>query len=773
MLQPGTRWLCKLTSLVVALAVLTLALSPAARALPLAGPDAVPYPVAPHPADDASPWLLRLSDGRLLLFWSSTRSGNADIWYAWLAPGTETDWSAPVRLTTSPCADRDPTAVELPDGRWMVVWSMECDGDADLAMATGQDGAWSPPVPLHPHPKEDTAPALARTRDGAVWLAWQSFRSGNADIWATRTDDLGAQWSPPLPLTTSTGRDETPALAEDSDGRLWVVWRTANYLWARQSGDGGAHWSEAARLTFYPDSSAGPALLASPSGSLWLAWYSYRSGNQDVWWMRSDDNGRTWGTSQRYTRFLGYDVEPTLALLSDGRLAVAWGSNRQGQNDIWFGLPGSREDLLPPPYVQAPEQVPASPGPSDRITILAQAVDERGVASVLLLWTRDGVPQASIPMLDDGLHGDRSAGDHWYGARIGPFPAGTEIRYQVKASDVDGSSTVVPPEPVAFRVADQSSQGANILLVSDMDRAISWLLDYYRGALDALGYAYDVWDVAEKGAPDEAALSRYAEGVVIWAVPFWGQICSGTAQNALKAYLDRGGNLFISGQDVAFHLRSTGTAFLEGYLHARFVANNTGMYDLRGTAGNPIGGGLALRIAGGDGANDQFQPDEVDPLPPAETIFTYEAGMGRPPADPLNPWTLGLPGYEDVLALGGQEPEGTWSSGSGALSVKMPRYKVVYLAFGFESISTGADRQAVMDRVLRWFALTPQPPTATPTATATPVPTATPSPTPTSPGTKTPTPTPTRESTPTPTPTVGASTGNEHAYLPLVLQRGW
>lgn len=768
MLKPMTEWLRRHIPLVMVVAVLSLILSPAAFALPLAGPDAVPYAVAPHPGDDTSPWLLRLSDGQLLLFWSSTRSGNADIWYAWLTAGTETDWSAPVRLTTSACADRSPAAVELPDGRWMVVWSAECEANADLYMVTGGDGAWSPPVALHSHPKEDSAPALTRTKEGAIWLVWQSFRSGNPDIWASRTGDLGAHWTAPLQLTTSTGRDEAPAIAEDGDGRLWAVWRTANYLWTRQSDDRGAHWSTAVPLTRYPDSSAGPALLAAPSGNLWLAWHSYRSGNQDVWWMRSEDNGHTWETSQHYTRFLGYDMEPTLALLHDGRLALAWHSDREGQNDIWFGILGSREDILPPPYVRVQEQIPTSPGPSDCVTILAQVVDERGVASVLLLWTRDGVPQASIPMLDDGLHGDQAAGDHWYGARIGPFPAGTEIRYQVKASDVDGSSTVVPPEPIAFRVAEQFSQSANILLVSDMDRAVSWLLDYYKGALDALGYAYDVWDVAEEGPPDEGTLARYAEGVVIWAVPFWGQICNEATRNAVQTYLEQGGNLFISGQDVAFHLlRSGGTGFLEGYLHARFVVNNTGMYDLHGRPGNPIGEGLDLRIIGGDGANDQFQPDEVDPLSPGETIFTYEGAIGKPPGEPLTPWGLGLPGYADLLILRDQEPEGTWSSGSAAVGVKMPRYKVVYLAFGFEAVSTAAGRQALMDRVLRWFALNPPAPTATPTPTGTPSPTATPV------RTETPTSTPTGNSTPTPTPTVGASTGKEHAYLPLVLQRDW
>ncbi|MBC7225459.1 MAG: hypothetical protein H5T59_14495, partial [Anaerolineae bacterium] len=376
-------------------------------------------------------------------------------------------------------------------------------------------------------------------------------------------------------------------------------------------------------------------------------------------------------------------------------LGLAWISDRLGQNDIWFGILGSRDDALPPPYVQTVEHDPPTPGPDDRITVLACVVDDHAIASVRLIWKRDGMPQASLPLFDDGIHGDRATGDHWYGARLGPFPAGTEVSYQVKAADVDGSSVVLPLEPVTFRVEEGFAQGANILLVSDMDRAISWILDYYKGTLDALGHAYDVWDVAEMGPVDEETLLRYTDGAVIWAVPFWGQIANPEVQDALQAYLDRGGNLFISGQDVAFHLRSTGTAFLEGYLHARFVANNTGLWGLRGTPGDPIGGGLNLRIAGGDGANDQFQPDEVDPLPPAETVFTYDAGVGGPAAKPLDPWALGLPGYEGEPPLA--EPEGTWSSGSGAVRVKGPGYKVVYFAFGLEAISTASRRQEVMD----------------------------------------------------------------------------
>jgi len=744
---------------------LALAQLPTARALPRAASDDAPSPIAPDLADDATPWLLRLSDGQLMIFWSSGRSGNADIWYAQTL-GDEATWSAPVRLTTASCADRHPTAVELVDGRLMIVWSAEQAGNAELQMVVGQDGVWSPAVTILAHPKEDTSPALTRASDGSVWLVWQSLRSGNPDIWASRTTDAGAHWDSPTQITVLTGRDEGPTVAQSADGRLWVAWRTSNYIWERHSADGGAHWTNPSPLTSYPDYGAGPALAAEAGGRLWLSWYSYRSGNQDLWVMRSDDNGNTWGSSQAYTRFLGYDVEPSAVPLGDGRLALAWTSDRLGQNDVWFGVLGGRDDTFPPPYVQTIEQEPSGdPGPDDRVTVRACVVDESGVASVRLIWKKDGVPQASVRLFDDGRHWDRAAGDNWYGSRIGPFPSGTEVSYQVKAVDVDSSSVVLPLEPVTFQVTEPFPQQANILLVSDMDTSISWILGYYTSALDALGYSYDVWDFGQMGPLDAQTLLRYKDGAVIWAVPFWGQICDAATRTAIQTYLDGGGNLFISGQDVAFHLRDSGVSFLEGYLHARYVANNTGLYGLWGRDGDPVAGGLYLRIAGGDGANDQFQPDEVDPVPPAKTMFTYDTGVGAPPIEPLDPRELGLPGYQ-TLDSEDIEPEGTWSSGSGAVEVKTTTYKVVYFAFGFEAIDSAADRQTVMDRVLRWFALSPpSSPTPTPTRTATAIPTKTPTPTATVTGAPT--------ATPTPTATVGAHTGDRHCYVPLVVQRAW
>jgi subtilisin family serine protease len=115
-----------------------------------------------------------------------------------------------------------------------------------------------------------------------------------------------------------------------------------------------------------------------------------------------------------------------------------------------------------------------------------------------------------------------------------------------------------------------------ILLVSD-DGAFGWRL-YYTVALDALGYAYEVWDVPFDGdGPPASELAKYR--VVVWdaiatsrsdgSSTFRSNSLSSADVAALRAYLDGGGRLLVTsatltnGRDVAPELLD----FVSGYLH--------------------------------------------------------------------------------------------------------------------------------------------------------------------------------------------------------------
>jgi len=215
---------------------------------------------------------------------------------------------------------------------------------------------------------------------------------------------------------------------------------------------------------------------------------------------------------------------------------------------------------------------------------------------------------------------------------------------------------------------------ADILIVDD-DLGANYET-YYKDALTASGYDYDYCDYPPLSGyfpfpplyppPDASIFLHYP--LVIWFTgDDWIYTLSGTDEGNLQTYLDSGGKLFISGQDIGADIGHW-SSFYTDYLHADFVKDDSGIHTLNGVTGDPIGDGLTIGISGGDGANNQDWPSKIAPHDGnASVVFNY-AG-------------------DDC----------------GAIKADTGAYKVVYFAFGFEGINNAADRNTVMERVVSWL----------------------------------------------------------------------
>ena len=247
----------------------------------------------------------------------------------------------------------------------------------------------------------------------------------------------------------------------------------------------------------------------------------------------------------------------------------------------------------------------------------------------------------------------------------------------VRGQDMDGNWGAFS---AIFLSVTEGTPSPPIMLVDD-DNGSSYEV-YFTAALDTLApeNGYDAWNVESQGSPAASTLRQY--DVVLWLTgDDYAATLTSTDQSNLATYLDGGGNLFITGQDVG---RSVGeSAFYSDYLHAAYVQDDTDLSGLNGVSGDPISDGLKVDISGGDGANNQSRPSEIDPVARAVTIFTYTLSAATTPGESV-------------------ELRGMASSGSGAIRVDGGTYKVVYFAFGFEAINAAADRQLVMERVLDW-----------------------------------------------------------------------
>jgi N-acetylmuramoyl-L-alanine amidase len=149
-------------------------------------------------------------------------------------------------------------------------------------------------------------------------------------------------------------------------------------------------------------------------------------------------------------------------------------------------------------------------------------------------------------------------------------------------------------------------------------------------------------------------------------------------QTKVEQFIAGGGNLFLSGAEIGWDLDSqnNGRTFYEGTLLANYVSDDANSYQATGVAGR-IFDGLSLAFDNGSLFYDVTFPDVIAAQPGSQLAMNYS-------------------GSANGAAI--------QAAGSGG------RGSVVMLAFPFETITTAANRAAVIDRVFDFFALAPPPP---------------------------------------------------------------
>jgi hypothetical protein len=173
-------------------------------------------------------------------------------------------------------------------------------------------------------------------------LVWQHDVGGSTDIFYMTTSD-GVSWSEAVQLTTDPGLDKGPHLAQTQDGVIWVVWaskRTGDYEIFCKTYDGSS-WTSATRLTYRTDSDVAPSILQTVDEIIWIFWSSSPdTGDNDIYYMSSADNGASWSESVQYTTDGNEDIWPAVTQTRDMKLWVVWTSNRadqpMGNWDIYY-----------------------------------------------------------------------------------------------------------------------------------------------------------------------------------------------------------------------------------------------------------------------------------------------------------------------------------------------------------------------------------------------------------------------------------------------------
>ena len=326
-------------------------------------------------------------------------------------------------------------------------------------------------------------------------------------------------------------------------------------------------------------------------------------------------------------------------------------------------------------------QVRADLGPSALSSITGTLTDE---------GTQEGI-NGFVVLMQNGQPYDTVATDAVTGAftfsdvpvSLPPFVVYTGVELLAsmpypRSEEIDTTIEVTQGGP---SVVDFAISPADVFLVDD-DGGDTYE-DYFMNEINAVGRTYYHFDINAEG---ESAVNYVGvfplSSIVLW---FTGDVTentlSQTEQDSLENFLDRGGDLFLTGQNIAEDLDAQGYGFLEDYLHVTHEGNAS-YFMARGVFNNPVTGFLQSFVTSGSGgANNQTSRDILSPAPPAEEFIYYVAS----PAD-LTP-----------LGTAATYVEGPSSS------------KAILMGFGFEAINSQGDdstrvtREEAMLAILNWF----------------------------------------------------------------------
>jgi hypothetical protein len=191
---------------------------------------------------------------------------------------------------------------------------------------------------------------------------------------------------------------------------------------------------------------------------------------------------------------------------------------------------------------------------------------------------------------------------------------------------------------------------------------------YYSIPLQNAGYDVYHWDTAVN-EPPVSELAYFQ--ALIWFTGDQDQnTLTATEQQILADFLDSGGSLLLTGQNIAEDL--AGENFLTDYLGAGFVSASSNQMQVQGVAGDPVTSGLSLLLAGVGGAGNQTSTDILSAAGASSLVSMRYGGAAQPVA---------------------------------GVRIESP-YKLIFLGFGLEGASGlggTTTRQEFLNAVLQWF----------------------------------------------------------------------
>jgi hypothetical protein len=171
-----------------------------------------------------------------------------------------------------------------------------------------------------------------------VYVVWADNSSGNDDIYFSASTDNGTSFNSIENLSSNVGRSDNPQIAAIGDN-VYVVWADnssgRDQIYFKRSSDKGNFFYPTEDLSNSNGSSTNPQITAI-GNSVYIVWSDTTTGNGDIYFKSSTDNGTSFASLKNLSRNLNGSAHSQQVEATGNNVYVVWRDETPERGGIRF-----------------------------------------------------------------------------------------------------------------------------------------------------------------------------------------------------------------------------------------------------------------------------------------------------------------------------------------------------------------------------------------------------------------------------------------------------